>query len=275
MKASKMLLFVLTLGFLGHANAQRSLPLQYVFAGNIPSDVLTPTKISSLVGKDSQDKPTLGIIETLGGDSVISSGYIKVLKPDTNRKYFTCAINEFKFALLKNDFIMKGEILFDLLGNKQEALLLEFDTCLCTNRTKIKYSSDSLITNVWLPIKLLVKDVEVRPGMFYPSSVSGYVIENVVKADSVKRNVPHGYLLLPVLEDGTSCTMFWLNRQIRDGLVKEIVYELSYQDARLMSHDGTNFIMEGKRVDRFDVVEEVDVRVLGVEKLKHRKRARK
>ena len=251
----------------------QSSSIVYIYAPNIPDSVITPSKVYTINRGEHWKKPTHGLMETSEG-IVLAMGPIALIKRGKNESYYRIGNCDSAFALPNSDFSMEGKFLRDRWKNKVEVAIVEPEPSECEDDGGIKFDHDSVARSM-RPPQRKVLSLELSEVSWLGDTTMLVPRISAARIDSIDLNANAVYSLAIEVNGRVVCKPMPIDREIVEGLVKDIVYQPSLKNYGLEFRNGNKgYTYRGEQIARFYVI--TDYKAPGkTKKMPHYKRDRK
>lgn len=244
----------------------------------VASAALTPSEVYQLPGRKRQTKPTWALVETNSEPSG-SIGILREIRRGKDVTTYTVGGVD-TVALPNNRFRMaKDSILYASRGgarwHKLEAIILEMKTCLCTPKTGLAFSRDSVTQNTYPDAYKMVLWVENFKWLYWENMLVPALSAHLV--DTIDQRADAAYAISVSTENGANCGLLWLHREDLPGPVKETVYTVSTREGKRFAFtEDSGYTFDGEKIKALIVLRPYVPKSNGKsQKRRHDKRARK
>ena len=219
-KAMKNVFVLLFCAGIAQSGALAQYHVDYIATEELAQSVKVPSQVLELVARPKSQKPTWAILEMNGEPTGV---YGQLREVSRGQKATTYVVGTDTVALPNKDYQMKKGILYNSRSQKLECVILELKSCMCTAKTGIIFTKDSVTTNTHPEAYKMIFSTTTDYLWVYDENMLVPAVPSYI-VDSLDENLVADYALAVITEDGAICDLLWLHRDELQGQTKQDVY---------------------------------------------------
>ena len=213
---------------LAQSGALAQYHVDYIATDELAQSVKVPSQVLELVARPKSQKPTWAILEMNGEPTEV---YGQLREVSRSQKTTTYVVGMDTVALPNKDYQMKKGILYNSRSQKLECVILELKSCMCTAKTGIIFTKDSVTTNTHPEAYKMIFSTTTDHLWVYDENMLVPAVPSYI-VDSLDENPVADYALAVITEDGAICDLLWLHRDELVGQTKQFVYIVDKREGK-------------------------------------------